>query len=1261
MQILGGHPQIPTLSSGIPVKKRTTGMTESRALLTESRPMTSLKPRELGVYTVRFSGTAPLSPAELEKLNEEINDLNSHVRLTAIKKLYDQPEITDTRILRSLGRYVFYNDVYYPLDRVDVQARLWAIKLLEKHKVIWGAEGLYNNLREVGNRSIANYAGAVLGRIFPTMPSWMQDRYRARLYDWVISNNSSAAPSISASILAEVAPKEDANYVWYLIDMPGILSEDSNNSYGGFYGGYSSTSEGVRFRERLSSILASLLTKEKGAGVFQATAQELQPLIAQDDRSDKDLRYKKRLYTAILSNLPDYALRNTSQEPAQVKELLGTSLGIFETFQKTSLMNDVNTRKYLSTIAKLTLKLPKTEQQPYIDQLMKLTSGLAEEKEVVATLFEVLYQGEFNRTEIITDYLNKKYHYNYEEPNAKERFIKALRERIQQVQDNNRNTPVQSYLPLLSEPNAIFKASSYVRRADDKFTSGSDLQFNPTDFADIPTSEKMFGFNLPDPVQKDWSPKFKPAPEPPATWTLEPFQPRPTTTEVNFYAGMTQQFKTALTSEVRSSIQDVLSRTMQVWLNNGSRAAYDVLKENIGNPIVFEQFNTMLWRLDDPKLKTVPAKQYLSLMREAAKSKPIKNDTSGEMFRSLISWQAKNNPQLSGELMQTTLEMFQAAPDNSPATSYAARSVFNILKFGIPDWVVQKHPDTVNRLLKSLSVLYDMDSSSSRRDMDWSFFSNTTWETSSESDRSSIDQKKNFDLLLQLAIKAQNRESLERGIRSIANYYQRVQRTAYADEIFVIRYLRNPQIIEAGLNLEDERQFQQFREMLAWYKVFEAIPQMIQKAAKGPLATTSWLVGTITAMDIYAVPELEKIIATATNPKEQAIAKQALAQVLEPKRPSELFKPFAYGLPEIFSKTPTPSTGQTSGVSNNTQIAFPGLFDSLPPAPPVTPPEENPNPLQPPPQTEEPVQVRFPGMLDETTLPGVNNENLSYLELMNRALVQLRGDNAAAKQQALNDLAFFAQQFRVVSSARGSSIPFVTPEKTAIARTVSELLAQSTDLAVQRGLINTLSNLQDPVSTDALLGIVTRGSDTGLRRSALEVLGSLGRADSRAPIRNLALSETEPMDVRQEAVRAMIRLDDRDALIALSQSATVSEPIRLLGVQGIGELRIDTPEARTALLSLLGAGTTGAAPAGSELKTAAIRALGQMADSNDTEVATRLIAAAAGETPALKMAVINAFEFLDYTDAVREFIGRMRQDSDYNVSRAAAQFQMARQ
>lgn len=1217
--------------------------------------------------SVRFGNTPPasLSPEALAKLNEDINDLNTHVRLAAIQKLFEQPELKDPDVLRSLGRYLFYNDIYQPLDSVGVQARLWTIKLLEKNKAFWAADGLFNNFREVGNSTIAKYAGAAFARSYPEFPTWIQERVRPRLYDWVTSGSTGQTSAISTQVLMRNAPLSDANYIWYLINMPGALPADTSTN-SNIYGMAVSSSEGGRIRENLSRVLAGMVIRERGIDIFKPASDKLMALITdpvekETPEEKQELQYQKRFYTSILALLPDTLQSISLRSSGRIQKILDTTLDIYQTFRSAELFTDASQGNYAATLGSLMLKLPLEERQPYVRQLMGLVDEKPGDNHLALTLFEVLYGGQFSREELASDYLTKKYH-----SNNKSAWMSNLKERIATCQASldapTSENLLQSYLPLLQEPNEIFQQESYIHRRPKINLSSGDFVFNPKDFEGLQTSEGLYGFDLKAPQNQTWQPKFTPASKITGEWQLEPFSARDTNQEVAFFMEMDRQFKEAVNSGVRANIQDILFRTLQTWMTERSRGAFDVLKENIANPVVFEQLTTMLWRLDDRKLATVPPKQLLSLFRAAASAQPLKTSQQGDMYQTLMSWQARNNPELRGELLQTALEMYRGANAEDAGTASAARVIFNLLKFGVPDWLWTDHADLQSDLLTAWSPMMEMSSTQKRGDLEWSFFSDASWETSSSGDRSSMDQKKNFDLAFQLALKAKHRPSIEKGIENLARYYNSVRNSAYVDEIFLIRYLRNPEVVAVGLTQEDEPRFQTFREMLAWYKVFEAVPQMIQLAAKGPLARTAWLMGTITAMDYYAVPELERIAQTSTNSREQALAREGLDQIVEPKRPPEMFRPFPYPLPSIFTELlaetePSPGTPGKPVERQAMQIAFPGLMNPPPAETPSgqepTEPSDTPE-VPPPTSAPRPTQVRFPGMLE--TEGGEAPEDLSYMELMNRALVEFRSEDAEVRRQALEDLMFFAAQFREVSTARGSDIPFVTPEKAVVAQTVSTLLAERTDAGEKQGLLATLASLQDPVSLSPLVTFLQQEPDLALKQQALEILGDLGRSEARSVVREIVEDAQAPVALRRQAVRALIRMDDRDALLALSRQEEAPAELRLAGVEAVGELRIDTPEAIELLVSLV----SDAANAQTPLKLAAVNALGQTADSDDVTVMTALMAAVNDETPAMKQAIIGAFEFLDMTDEVRAFMTRMRQDTNYDVSRAAAQFLLAR-
>jgi hypothetical protein len=462
------------------------------------------------------------------------------------------------------------------------------------------------------------------------------------------------------------------------------------------------------------------------------------------------------------------------------------------------------------------------------------------------------------------------------------------------------------------------------------------------------------------------------------------------------------------------------------------------------------------------------------------------------------------------------------------------------------------------------------------------------------------------------------------------------------------------------LNIETEASFQTFREMLTWYKAFEAVPAMIKRASQGPLQITSWLMGAITGMDLYAIPELEKIIQTSmASARERDLAKEALGMIFEPKRPYEMFTPFPYALPPLGKASnvvTTPGTPTQPNTRPAEQIGFPGLFpttgdtDTTAPDNPVPPTD----PVTPPVKTEqEAPQVRFPGLVIKLTEgPDEDNRNLSYLQLIDRALSQSRTQNSEEKTQALADLVFFANQFLEVASSGRTNLAFVTPEKTAVANNIADALSQAQTQAERKAYLGALLSLQEPATMERLAQYAQGETDPALQETAVLILGNLGRTGARTVLAEILNNTSRPMSLRQQAAQSLIRLDDRDTLLALAANEQAPIELRQIGVQAIAGLRIDSPEARTIALNV-----AATAPLGSTLKAIAVEALGQLADSDDVEVINAIInSAPESETTAVKIAAINALTFLDYTDAAREFVSRLRQDNSYDVSRTATQF-----
>jgi hypothetical protein len=66
--------------------------------------------------------------------------------------------------------------------------------------------------------------------------------------------------------------------------------------------------------------------------------------------------------------------------------------------------------------------------------------------------------------------------------------------------------------------------------------------------------------------------------------------------------------------------------------------------------------------------------------------------------------------------------------------------------------------------------------------------------------------------------------------------------------------------------------------------------------------------------------------------------------------------------------------------------------------------------------------------------------------------------------------------------------------------------------------------------------------------------------------------------------------------------------------------------------------------------------LGQIADGGEPEILQAIVNAASDEeVPQVKLAAITAMDFLELNDLTRGMLDRLRQDSDYEVSRSAVQ------
>jgi HEAT repeat protein len=397
--------------------------------------------------------------------------------------------------------------------------------------------------------------------------------------------------------------------------------------------------------------------------------------------------------------------------------------------------------------------------------------------------------------------------------------------------------------------------------------------------------------------------------------------------------------------------------------------------------------------------------------------------------------------------------------------------------------------------------------------------------------------------------------------------------------------------------------------------------------------------GALTALDLYAIPELEKIIQKSSNPREVGLAREARQMILEPKTTFELFQPYPYALPSFIEDIGNPGKLKESNVSSP-QVKFPGL---------ISRPESS---VADPPVPETTPQVKFPGLLNATEQTG---ETVTYIQLMEQALVRLRSQNSEEKEQALRDLTFYASQFREATSSSNSEVPFISSEKTRLATKIAERLNQSTDTVQKMALLTVLFNLQDPAILQEMMRFLQNESNSSLREQALGILGDLGQPEPILVIRNILNSTNASNELREAALRALLRLNDQESLIQVASSASSPTSLRQLAIQGMGSLRMDSSQSRQILLD-----TLSSSPPGSLIKISAINALGQILNSNDSEAILQLVSSGLNEQSPVKLALIDALEFLDFIPAVQTFMEQFRQDSDYNVSRAATQFLIRR-
>jgi hypothetical protein len=120
---------------------------------------------------------------------------------------------------------------------------------------------------------------------------------------------------------------------------------------------------------------------------------------------------------------------------------------------------------------------------------------------------------------------------------------------------------------------------------------------------------------------------------------------------------------------------------------------------------------------------------------------------------------------------------------------------------------------------------------------------------------------------------------------------------------------------------------------------------------------------------------------------------------------------------------------------------------------------------------------------------------------------------------------------------------------------------KSPDSSQKSGAIFNLGNLKDRRAAPALLEVLKKDRDPGIRSSVIKAVGAL-RDPSAVPV----LAEfLDDKDLQLDAVKALVKIANKPAVEALIQSLKHPE-VQVAAVQGLGE--IADPSAKPALIAL---------------------------------------------------------------------------------------------
>jgi hypothetical protein len=1211
---------------------------------------------------------------------DKLAALDPRERLQGLQELFEADRLEDPLVLADVDRLLYFNDALSP--QIRRQARVWAVKVLEKHggkdPYGFGVDGIFVNMRESAYGGLETYGAHVLGSMYEKLSPEQQRRTRGLLYQGLLGTANGRQGLISTQLLSHLAEPEDKRFLWALLEPSSYESTQGPAS-----GEAAIASSEVE--QRAYQVLGAIIAKEQGVDALENLPKRLERIglsvqrsLTEKGQGRKPPEYgqqvrERDLMRQMALNLPELARSQRGLSERDRERLVGTLLDMAARWQKKSDSTPIGDLPLAyHAVGDLLLTLPHERRKPYLNQLLSQVTETPLDKlskDLLTNLFYVLYDGEINRKSLQDFYLNAKLD-TISQP-VKQEWKIALQERARQVLSSGGDRMEQI---LLQEPDLIFRDPRSIRpKAQESPLLRSNRFLTPIPFS--PTTEALFNLNLnvsadglPPKLQRTWHPA-----------AMEPFaQPAATHPKAEIQRSLTQ----ALQAEAPEPLQQAVDDAMRSWLVDGSEAAYKSLQSVAGRPLVFDTLLTHLYELRHTSARqgwrkqvpdNVPAKQMLALLKTAASEHPFNAEEWPAETQNLLRfhlqegrlWPAlqasklqslllgsldKTHPELRLNMAETALTLYESMSTNATLTEARQATVgliFNLLKGEplLPE-ALKPHQVGIRQLLREIPLLQNNFQEQNQLCL-WETITHNSEESSSEL---SLVQRRNFDQWIRLAALADDSESLQAGIQWLNTQYERSRNQAYIDETFFIHVLRQPEVIQAGVRTENPRVRDAFINMATGLRVFEAVPEMVRQAARTttPVDTASYLKASISTMGHYAQPYLDQMLTDPTvNGSEKAVIRQLKGQMRFRGPVYELFNqyPIAEQLPEFLEPRSTPGnvSTMTDRPSDSQPKPSPVTFIGLqqqPPADAVAPTRNDGESVSPPSRPARASNwtrpVTFPGLLDSAPVANGN-----YLAAIREAVARFDTQSSpGSRQQEVDRALLYAQTFSESVQRRGTRVALDSPERRELTRQLAERLENTRDNQEKRLCLGVLSAIANPSILPTLSRFINGEPESELRLQAIRLVGDLGQSSAIAPMRERMTRLFSPPSNIPEAVatlNTLIRLGDSESVEAILLRPNLPEALRTEAVAGIGQLLLETDTARSALDTALRESRPG-----SELRLAAIQSFGAILMPDDADAINRLVQSAENEPIETVAAAVSSLEGCELTQAAQNWLRRVR-------------------